>query len=156
MSTLACERAREAVSARLDGEELPVSATALEAHMSCCPGCRDFEVRALAVSRQFSLRSPVPVPSGLVGALVPLLGPPERPLRAAMARRRWRLQEQVALSAKVRWVAAMVPAALAAGAISMGVGSHPHLAPSRPATACTAGLHRALMHPGGIAAGVRR
>ena len=58
---LDCERAREQISARLDGEL--ADAHALEAHLAGCARCRAHERSLAAVSRSFAaLREPTPVP----------------------------------------------------------------------------------------------
>lgn len=42
-----CDLAREALSARIDGERGPVSAARVETHLSACPRCRAWHDRAL-------------------------------------------------------------------------------------------------------------
>ena len=42
----------------------------------------------------------------------------------------------------VRWAAAVMPAALVAVALSLGVGCRPRLVPTRPVSPCTIGLVR--------------
>jgi predicted anti-sigma-YlaC factor YlaD len=46
-----CERYREALSARLDGEDLPLEATELDAHLAGCAACRQWADDAAAVTR---------------------------------------------------------------------------------------------------------
>jgi predicted anti-sigma-YlaC factor YlaD len=46
-----CERYREALSARLDGEDLPIDAAELDAHLAGCAGCRQWAIDAAAVTR---------------------------------------------------------------------------------------------------------
>lgn len=46
-----CADARDAISARLDDEELPGEAAALDAHLSGCAGCRRYLDRAAHVTR---------------------------------------------------------------------------------------------------------
>ncbi|MCW2933482.1 MAG: Permease [Actinomycetia bacterium] len=50
-----CDRAREAVSARIDGEDSGVPDSALAAHLSGCAACRAWEQRAHAVTRRARL-----------------------------------------------------------------------------------------------------
>jgi predicted anti-sigma-YlaC factor YlaD len=50
-----CHRAREAVSARIDGEDCGVPGDALVAHLSGCAGCRAWEQRAHVVTRRARL-----------------------------------------------------------------------------------------------------
>jgi len=46
-----CERYREALSARLDGEDLPLESTELDAHLAGCAACRQWADDAAAVTR---------------------------------------------------------------------------------------------------------
>jgi predicted anti-sigma-YlaC factor YlaD len=46
-----CERYREALSARLDGEDLPLDAAELDAHLAGCAACRQWADDAQAVAR---------------------------------------------------------------------------------------------------------
>jgi predicted anti-sigma-YlaC factor YlaD len=50
-----CYRAREAISARIDGEDPGVADDALQAHLADCPGCRAWQQRAHAVTRRARL-----------------------------------------------------------------------------------------------------
>jgi len=50
-----CDRAREAVSARIDGEDGGVPDIDLSAHLSGCAGCRAWEQRAHVVTRRARL-----------------------------------------------------------------------------------------------------
>ncbi|MDI2027190.1 zf-HC2 domain-containing protein [Saccharopolyspora sp. TS4A08] len=52
-----CSVCREALSARLDGEEPPVAAAEVERHLAGCEGCRDWESRAAALSRSLRVRA---------------------------------------------------------------------------------------------------
>lgn len=47
-----CDRAREAISARIDGEDPGVPGGALEAHLAGCATCRGWQQRAHAVTRR--------------------------------------------------------------------------------------------------------
>lgn len=50
-----CDRAREAISARIDGEDPGVPGGALEAHLDGCAACRGWQRRAHAVTRRARL-----------------------------------------------------------------------------------------------------
>ena len=52
-----CDRAREAISARIDGEDSGVPDIALAAHLSGCAACRAWQQRAHAVTRRARLGS---------------------------------------------------------------------------------------------------
>lgn len=56
-----CDDAREALSARLDGEQLPVPEAALTAHVDACPGCAAWVEAATAASRRVRVRLAEPV-----------------------------------------------------------------------------------------------
>jgi predicted anti-sigma-YlaC factor YlaD len=75
-----CDRFREAVSARLDGEPLGMSASALDAHLASCPDCAGWAEAAAAVTRFARLdQLPVPDLAEQIGARVTL--PARRVLR---------------------------------------------------------------------------
>jgi predicted anti-sigma-YlaC factor YlaD len=63
LSIMTCERWREAISARADGEPLGIDERLLEAHIKRCPGCSDF-----AATTSATMTTPVapsPPPAGL-------------------------------------------------------------------------------------------
>ncbi len=144
-----CEEAREAISARLDGEQSPFPVGPLDAHVVLCEACRDFEAAALAIGRRLSLRASRPVPDDLVETLVALMGPPQRPILVPLGRRRPGTGSGFGYGPTVRWAAAMLPAVVAAAAFSFGVGSHPRLVPTRPPSPCTIGLIARHIPPAG-------
>ena len=57
--TVECEQYREALSARIDGEDAPIEPGLVDAHLAGCPACRHWEREALAVTRLVRLQ-PVP------------------------------------------------------------------------------------------------
>ena len=50
-----CDRFREAISARIDGEDPGLPDGAIDAHLGVCAGCRDWQQRAHAVTRRARL-----------------------------------------------------------------------------------------------------
>ena len=48
-----CDRAREAISARIDGEDPGVPGGALEAHLAGCDACRNWQQRAHVVGHDW-------------------------------------------------------------------------------------------------------
>src|SRR5436305_6912535 len=75
-----CDRFREAVSARLDGEPLGMSAAALDAHLASCLDCARWADAAARVTRHARLDvRPVPDLSAQIAARVAL--PARRVLR---------------------------------------------------------------------------
>ncbi len=84
---MTCADCREAISARLDGEELPGEAAAVDAHLDACPACREFAERAARVTRLTRTRPAEDGPD-LVAAVVAAAPAPRRApglLRAALA-----------------------------------------------------------------------
>ncbi|MEV0565539.1 zf-HC2 domain-containing protein [Dactylosporangium sp. NPDC050588] len=66
-----CMRFREALSARMDGEEEPVAPALVDAHLSHCGGCRQFQRDAVAATRLVRLQplhaAPIPAERLLAG-----------------------------------------------------------------------------------------
>jgi predicted anti-sigma-YlaC factor YlaD len=77
-----CEDFREAISARLDGEDLPGEADAVDAHLRTCADCRAFADRAARVTRLTRVRLAEPEPD-LVEAV--LAADPPRSVRTRAA-----------------------------------------------------------------------
>ena len=61
-SAVSCHRFREALSARLDGEELGLDEALLRAHLHRCSDCREWEVEASHLDRLVRLSSLPQVP----------------------------------------------------------------------------------------------
>jgi predicted anti-sigma-YlaC factor YlaD len=59
---VSCERWRDAVSARADGEEIGMDPALLDAHLATCPGCRAFERDVAVIRRPFRLQVSPPMP----------------------------------------------------------------------------------------------
>jgi predicted anti-sigma-YlaC factor YlaD len=86
-----CDRAREAISAGIDGEDPGVPDGALEAHLAGCEACRAWQQRAHVMTRRARLGGPFldhDLSDGVLAAIPPALG-----------RRRLRLGLRVALLA---------------------------------------------------------
>ncbi|GAA0739960.1 zf-HC2 domain-containing protein [Dactylosporangium roseum] len=70
-----CERYREALSARLDGEDEPIEPGLVDAHLAGCVACRRWERDAQAVTRLVRLQpvvaTPLPVERLLAGFTAP-------------------------------------------------------------------------------------
>jgi predicted anti-sigma-YlaC factor YlaD len=54
-----CDRAREAISARIDGEDPGLPGNVIEAHLASCAECRDWQHRAYEITRRARLGGPV-------------------------------------------------------------------------------------------------
>jgi len=59
---MSCELFREAVSASVDGEELPIPVAAVEEHLMVCGACRQFAMDCDAVLRRVAVRPAEIVP----------------------------------------------------------------------------------------------
>jgi predicted anti-sigma-YlaC factor YlaD len=55
-----CDRAREAISARIDGEDPGLPGSAVDAHLAGCADCRGWQQRAHEVTRRARLGGPFP------------------------------------------------------------------------------------------------
>lgn len=59
---IGCAQAREALSASLDGEQLPVEDGVLQDHLSSCPACRDHRAQLEQLNRRLRVRPAKRVP----------------------------------------------------------------------------------------------
>jgi len=57
-----CTQCREAVSARLDGEESPIDSRAVDAHLATCPACNQFSDDAARVTTLARCAPATPAP----------------------------------------------------------------------------------------------
>ncbi|BBX43301.1 hypothetical protein MSIM_47520 [Mycobacterium simiae] len=90
-----CDVAREALSARLDGERPQVLAQQVDAHLESCRGCRTWLIGAAAQTRRFASMTPSDGPD-LVGRIMASIDDDstrsQRWMRAVRSRyRRWGL-----------------------------------------------------------------
>ncbi len=72
-----CVRFRDAISARLDGEDAGVEDEAVERHLRTCISCTDFSDQSRVLHRSTRLRAAEPVPD-LVGAVLARAETPRR------------------------------------------------------------------------------
>jgi predicted anti-sigma-YlaC factor YlaD len=86
-----CDRAREAISAQIDGEDPGVPDRALEAHLAGCEACRSWQQRAHMMTRRARLGGPF-LDRDLTGQVLAAIPP-------APARRRLKLAVRAALLA---------------------------------------------------------
>lgn len=62
MAYVDCMTCREALSARMDGEDEPVPAEQTDQHLTSCVACRSWQVRVEQMSRTLRVREATPVP----------------------------------------------------------------------------------------------
>jgi predicted anti-sigma-YlaC factor YlaD len=74
-----CEDCRDAISARMDGEDPGVDVEALDRHVAGCAACRTFSDRAAHVTRLARLRPAEDLPDVLPGLLAALDAGESRP-----------------------------------------------------------------------------
>ena len=110
-----CDRAREAISARIDGEDPGVPAGALDAHLARCEACRGWQQRAHVMTRRARLGGPF-LDRDLTGQVLAAIPP-------APARRRLRLALRAALlAAALAQLAVTVPLLMLGH--DQGAGTH--------------------------------
>lgn len=75
-----CSACREAISARIDGEDAGLEAEAVDAHLATCSACRAWGARATTVTRsaRVGLAEPVPDLTGQIMARITEPGPAPR------------------------------------------------------------------------------
>jgi predicted anti-sigma-YlaC factor YlaD len=78
-----CERCREAISARIDGEPSGLTEAELGRHLAGCAACRRWEQAAVGATRAVRLRRAEAVPDLTAGIVRAIAAPPPR--RAASA-----------------------------------------------------------------------
>jgi hypothetical protein len=138
---LSCREAREAVSARLDGERPPVPETITAGHLERCSACREFDracrgfqTDLVDLARRARVQAIRPAPVGL-GRMLDSLS-----LDAAVGRPRCGSRpSETAMRRALRWAAAAAPAGLAVVGLPLAL-AHPHLPPSHVPTPCTSYL----------------
>jgi predicted anti-sigma-YlaC factor YlaD len=81
-----CDRAREAISARIDGEDPGLPGSALEAHLAGCAECRDWQQRAHEVTRRARLGGPF-LDHDLTARVLAVIPPPRAGRRRGVALR---------------------------------------------------------------------
>jgi predicted anti-sigma-YlaC factor YlaD len=75
MTHVDCLTCREAISARLDGEDEPVPAAETDEHLVSCAACRSWQVRVTETSRALRVREAIEVPD-LSDAILEIAVPP--------------------------------------------------------------------------------
>ncbi|MGI5126374.1 zf-HC2 domain-containing protein [Pseudonocardia sp. CA-107938] len=79
---MGCLEFRNAISARLDGEEQPSESAALDAHLATCADCAEYADRAARITRLTRTRVAEPGPDLVAAVLAAAPPPPRRRLRA--------------------------------------------------------------------------
>ncbi|MDG4820561.1 zf-HC2 domain-containing protein [Asanoa sp. WMMD1127] len=110
-----CEHVRAALSARLDGEAVPVSTAEIDAHTATCTGCQAWSASAERLDRLVKA-DPAPVPDLTAGVLAAVAA--DRGRSSASAERRQVLRIMVGVLAAAQLVSA-VPALF-----GNGLGAH--------------------------------
>jgi len=115
-----CEDCRDAISARMDGEDPGVDAGAIDRHVEGCAACRAFSERTAQVTRLARVRPAEDVPDVLPGLLAALDAGESRPA----PRRTWRALARDAVRAALA-VLAVGQLALALSGIVAAAGAGP-------------------------------
>jgi predicted anti-sigma-YlaC factor YlaD len=111
-----CDRYREAASARLDGEPIGLSASALDHHLATCPDCARWLEQVTVVGRTFRVSSQTP-PDLAESILTNVVLPTTRTART----NRW-LRAVLGLIGFVQWALAMP--ALFGDSVGMSMAMH--------------------------------
>lgn len=85
-----CEDCREALSARIDGEDEQVPAALIDQHLTGCLACRQWQQAAEALSRTIRVRPVVPTPD-LTERILAAAEPPQPQVRRQREFFRWAL-----------------------------------------------------------------
>jgi predicted anti-sigma-YlaC factor YlaD len=118
-----CARFREAVSARLDGEPLGMSAGELDVHLAACPACTAWADAAAGVTRRARIAASAPIPD-LTATILSAL-PQELPGARTAARSRLAgTALRIALIAVALAQAGLAWPALVSGAGAMSAPVH--------------------------------
>lgn len=136
-----CELVRESLSARFDGEEMPIAVAAVEAHLGICGACREFQALLAALDRRMRMRLRLaePVSDHLGEEVLTSLRNRDTRLFAKVMTRRVARRRSRTLRV-TQWAAAVIPLAIAAPALTLGAFTHPHVVPSHVGTPCTISL----------------
>lgn len=108
-----CDHIREALSARLDGEDLGLDGAVVDHHLAGCPGCARWADDVAGLHRVSRVREAEPVPdltARIVDAALPLTTRPGRRGAAPVSAARWAL-----------FVVALTQVVLAGPALLLGV-----------------------------------
>ncbi|GHH27899.1 zf-HC2 domain-containing protein [Lentzea cavernae] len=76
-----CSTCREALSARLDGEDEGVPAAEVDAHLETCADCQEWQETATTLNRTLRVRAATPVPdltAAILDAAPPIIPPAPR------------------------------------------------------------------------------
>ncbi|MEV0720402.1 zf-HC2 domain-containing protein, partial [Asanoa sp. NPDC050611] len=89
--TMMCEHVRVALSARLDGEELPTPTAEIDAHTAACTGCQAWLAGAQRLDRLVRA-TPAPAPDLTAGVLAAVA---VNPVNSALQRARAGMREHL-------------------------------------------------------------
>jgi len=146
----ACARAREAISAGMDGESAAVTPAAPSGHLQHCQRCREFQVGAADIQRRLEVLEPACIPD--LSRQILLSAPPLHPHRAQRAIVVVRAAGAV-LRRRAAWAVAALPLVLVLSGVSAGaLTSHRVVATDTP-TPCTDHLTDGRGVPGDDMAG---
>lgn len=156
--SISCDDTREAISARLDNEDGPLTSRQINRHLDACPDCRRFHQAWHAsdsplarITRQERIRTPKPAPPQLAAIAATRRTPSSNHTGASTPRPAPRGPSR-ALAGRTLMVATPVVAAIVA--LQMGLPGHVKITPTHQPTPCTQHLHHVggppVMHHGGL------
>jgi len=134
--------AREAISALVDGEELPIPESVADAHVSQCRKCREFQAQVLSLTRQLSVRV-VPRRTDRTAEILTSLGLSAEALASAACEPAQARRGRLTFARATQWAAGFAPLVLAVPALALGAFAHTHIVPSHDMARCMMSLsHR--------------
>lgn len=139
-AVITCHAAREAISARVDGEDAPNTEITVSAHLVICEPCRGFETAVVELRREMNL-SVVGRTRDLSAEILSLLGSPDpAPLPPVTRVREWQFQGRTLFPRAAQWAVGVVPLGVAVPVLALGLFGHVHIVPSHVVTPCTVAL----------------
>jgi hypothetical protein len=137
---LACEEARQAISAGLDGEVTGIRPARIADHVAHCRDCRQFQLSAPTLDSLVRVSASRPMPGALQQTLVAEWSRSIGGTRRAPLPRPWRSGSGRTWRRRIQWIGSLAPAVLLVVVLPLGPLSGPRVVPSHASSPCTADL----------------
>jgi predicted anti-sigma-YlaC factor YlaD len=143
--SITCSTAREALSALLDGESIPLSRSIVDGHVAECRDCSAYSRELAAMTGRLRVRHLEAVPD-LSASIVAALDE-TRPIDTTLGRRLLRRARHVSCwAAGARWSIPVISLAVALPAIAFGGVGHLVVVPSHHLSPCVQVLTHHAAH----------
>ncbi len=137
--SVACQVARESISALVDDEELPIPEPVVTTHLSQCKRCSDFKARVVSLTREMSVRA-VPEPDCTTEMLTSLGLSGGALSTCAVREPAWAHRRGLSFARATQWIVGLAPLVVALPALALGVFAHTHIVPSHELAPCMMSL----------------